>query len=193
MFRYLFCKSVKYTLLGATEREAMMTDISSTENVKANAAANAASANAKTSTVSDSTKRTLEAMGITVTAGMTEAQAQAKIAEAQARKDTNNGENQQSESEAEIMADAKTLASAVGVTVSNSDDLSEVLDNIGEKLEQMIDESQNNPGVLSMLTSYYEELASLDEQYDELTSIQSGIFGAMEQTATSNKLALGLE
>ena len=170
-----------------------MTDISSTENVKASAAANAASTNVKTSTVSDSTKRTLEAMGIAVTEGMTEAQAQAKIAEAQARKDTNNGENQQSESEAEIMADAKTLASAVGVTVSNSDDLSEVLDNIGEKLEQMIDESQNNPGVLSMLTSYYEELASLDEQYDELTSIQSGIFGAMEQTATSNKLALGLE
>lgn len=167
-----------------------MTSISSTDTV--NTAAVAASSNTKTSQLSDSTKRTLEAMGITATDDMTESQAKAKIAEAQAENNAGGAGAGQENSEQEILADAKTLAAAIGVPVSLSDDLSEILDNIGEKIEQMINESEGNPAVLSKLNSYYRELVNLDDEYESLSSLQSGIFGAMEQTATSNKLALGL-
>ena len=81
------------------------------------------------STLSNSTKNELEALGITATDGMTEAEAQEKIAQAQQEENAENGDEQQGNSnESEILADAKTLAAleiqakhlGYGMTVENS-------------------------------------------------------------------------
>lgn len=161
-----------------------------------NAGSTAASETAvKTTSLSDSTKRELEALGITASDGMTESQARQKINAAKNEKGADTGAGQQGGSDAsetEILSDAKTLAAAVGVSVASDADVSEILDDISTELEAMLEEAENNPGMLSIISSYLSELTSLDEQYDSLQSFQTNMYNSMEMTATNNKLALGL-
>lgn len=160
-----------------------------------NAGSSAASeAVQKKSSLSNDTKAKLEALGITVTEGMTESEAQAKIAAATQQNGTQNegGEQQGNSSEAEILADAKTLAAQVGVSVSSDADVSEILDDIGAELEVMLEEAENNPAILSQLSAYLSELTSLDDQYQNIQNSQASLFSAMNMVSTNNKIALGL-
>ena len=62
----------------------------------------------KKSSLSNDTKAKLEALGITVTEGMTESEAKAKIAAKEAENNAQNQGNQQgNSSESEILSDAK--------------------------------------------------------------------------------------
>ena len=106
----------------------------------------------KKSTLSDSTKAQLEALGITATDGMTESEAQAKIAAAKQEQNAQNqgGEEQGNSSESEMLAEAKSLAASVGVSVSSDADLTEILDDIGAELEVMLEAaSKLNEGMLA--------------------------------------------
>ena len=157
----------------------MSTSISSV-----NATSNAASSDTsvKKSSLSDSTKSKLEALGITATDDMTESEALALIA---AAKQENQGE--QNSSESEILSEAKTLASAVGISVS-SDDTSEILDAIGNELEALLEDAENNPSILPQLSNYLSQLSSLDSRYDTILTT----YAAMDVISNNNKLAHGL-
>lgn len=147
----------------------------------------------KKCTLSETTKAKLEALGITVTDGMTESEAQAKISQAEAQQQSQNeGGQQQNSSESEILSQAKSLAAQVGVTVSSDADISEILDDIGAELEVLLEEAQGNPTRLSTLSSYLSELTSLDSQYDSVQSSQQSMYAAMNMVSTNNKIALGL-
>ena len=146
----------------------------------------------KKSSLSNETKAKLEALGIPVTDGMTESEAQSKISQAEAQKQSQNGGQQQNSSESEILSRAKTLASQVGVTVSSDADISEILDDIGAELETLLEEAEGNPTRLSTLSSYLNELMTLDEQYSSIQSSQQGMYAAMNMVSTSNKISLGL-
>ena len=167
-----------------------MTSISSV-NAGSTAATEVAT---KKSTLSNSTKNELEALGITATDGMTEAEAQEKIAQAQQEENAENGDEQQgNSSESEILADAKTLAAQVGIPVASDADVSEILDDIGAELETMLEDADGNPAVLSQLSSYLSQLTNLDDQYETLQSAQSSFYSAMNMVSTNNKITLGLE
>lgn len=160
-----------------------------------NAGSSAASeAVTKKSSLSNDTKAKLEALGISATEGMTETEARAKIAAAQEEQNPQNqGEQQQgNSSETEILADAKTLAAKVGVSVSSDADVSEILDDIGAELEVMLEEAETNPAILSQLSDYLSELTSLDDQYESIQNSQASLFSAMNMVSTNNKIALGL-
>ena len=146
----------------------------------------------KKSSISNETKAKLEALGIPVTDGMTESEAQSKISQAEAQKQSQNGGQQQNSSESEILSRAKTLASQVGVTVSSDADISEILDDIGAELETLLEEAEGNPTRLSTLSSYLNELMTLDEQSSSIQSSQQGMYAAMNMVSTSNKISLGL-
>ncbi len=146
----------------------------------------------KKSSLSETTKAKLEALGITATDGMTESEAQAKIAQAEAQQQSQNGDEQQNSSESEIFSRAKTLAAKVGVTVSSDADVSEILDDIGAELEVLLEEAQGNPTRLATLSSYLSELTSLDDQYSSIQSTQNSMYAAMNMVSTNNKIALGL-
>ncbi len=171
-----------------------MTTISSINSNTASASASNA-ITSKTSQLSETTKAQLEALGITASDGMTEAEAQQKIAEVKAEQQQQNaGEEQQGNStESEILSDAKSLAAQVGVSVSEEDDLSEILNNIGDKLEVLLEEAENNPNALSTISSYFSQLTALDDRYDSMQSFQDNLFNAMNMVSTNNKIALGLE
>lgn len=147
----------------------------------------------KKSTLSDETKAKLAALGITATEDMTEAEAQSLIA---AKEAENNAQNQTSDqgnsSESEILAEAKSLASALGIAVSTDDDVSDILDAIGSELEVMLEDAENNPSRLAQLSSYFTQLSSLTDRYDNLQTAQAGMYSAMNMVSTSNKIALGL-
>lgn len=147
----------------------------------------------KKSTLSDETKAKLAALGITATDDMTEAEAQAKIA---AKEAENNAQNQTSDqgstSESEILAEAKSLAASLGISVSSDDDVSDILDEIGNELEVMLEAAENNPSRLAQLSSYFSQLTSLTDRYDNLQTAQAGMYSAMNMVSTSNKIALGL-
>lgn len=167
----------------------MSTSISSV-----NAGSTAASESAvKKSTLSNETKSRLAELGISYTEGMTEAEANAKIAEAEAQ---NNQQNQEqdgdSSSQSDILSEAKTLAASMGIAV-DSDDVDDILDDIGAELEVMLEEAEKNPAKLSQLSSYLSQLTSLDERYDYLVNQQENLFAAMDMVSTNNKISLGLE
>lgn len=149
----------------------------------------------KKSTLSSTTKSQLEALGISATDGMTEAEAQAKISQAKQEKDAQN-QNQSNQgnnsSETEILADAKSLASSMGISVASDADISEILDDIETELEAMLEEAEGNPAMLSQLSSYLSELTSLDDRYDTLQTAQNSMYSAMNMVSTNNKIALGL-
>ena len=163
----------------------MTTSISSV-----NAGSSAASeAVTKKSSLSSETKAKLEALGITATDGMTESEAQAKISSAEAQNNSQNQDNQQeNSSEREILSEAKALASSVGDA-----DVTEILDDIGAELEVMLENAENNPAILSQLSSYLSQLTNLDDRYETLQSSQSNMYSAMNMISTNNKIALGLQ
>lgn len=168
----------------------MTTSISSV-----NAGSTAANeATAKKSTLSSETKAKLEALGIAATDGMTESEAKTKIAQAEAENNSQNQNNQQqgNSSESEILSEAKALANSVGVSVSSNADVTEILDDIGAELEEMLKEAENNPAILSQLSSYLSQLTNLDDRYDSLQNSQSSMYSAMNMISTNNKIALGL-
>lgn len=148
----------------------------------------------KKSSLSSETKAKLEALGITATDGMTESEAQAKISSAEAQNNSQNQDNQQeNSSEREILSEAKALASSVGVSVAGDADVTEILDDIGAELEVMLENAENNPAILSQLSSYLSQLTNLDDRYETLQSSQSNMYSAMNMISTNNKIALGLQ
>lgn len=148
----------------------------------------------KKSSLSSETKAKLEALGITATDGMTESEAKAKISQAEAQNNSQNQNNEQqgNSSESEILSEAKALANSVGVSVSSDADVTEILDDIGAELEEMLEDVENNPAILSQLSSYLSQLTSLDDRYDTLQNSQSNMYSAMNMISTNNKIALGL-
>ena len=166
----------------------MSTSISSV-NAGSTAASEAA---VKKSTLSNETKSRLAELGIAYTEGMTEAEASAKIKEAEAHQGEQGQNQEENSSESDILAEAKSLAALMGVAVS-SDDVDEILDDIGAELEVMLEEAEKNPANLSQLSSYLTQLTSLDERYDYLVTQQENLFAAMNMVSTNNKISLGLE
>ncbi|MGN0031031.1 MAG: hypothetical protein ACI37Q_03655 [Candidatus Gastranaerophilaceae bacterium] len=156
-----------------------------------NAGATAASeSSVKKSSLSDSTKSKLAQLGIEETQGMTESEAQSKIRKAEREKQAREQrEDYDNASEGEIRTEAKSLATAVGVSLSDDDDISEMLNAIGDKLESQLEEAENNPAVLSQLSVYLSKLKSLDNRYDSI----SNMYSAMNMISTNNKIMHGLD
>ena len=167
----------------------MSTSISSV-NAGSSAAAN--DTNVKKSSLSESTKSKLEALGITATDDMTESEAlsliSAAMQEKQSSSDQQDGRN---DSEIQILSEAKALASSVGVSIS-SDDTTEILNAIGNELETLLEDAENNPRILPQLSSYLSQLSSLDSRYDTLLDSQESIYSAMNMISTNNKVSHGL-
>ncbi len=146
----------------------------------------------KKSSLSNDTKARLEALGITVTDGMTEADAKAKIAAKEAENEAKQGNQQGNSSESEILSEAKSLASSVGISVSSEATVDEILDDIGSELEVMLEDAEGNPSVLTQLSSYLAQLNSLEDRYDSVQTSQASMYSAMNMISTNNKIALGL-
>ena len=165
-----------------------MTSISSINSLQAGAISTY-----KTEELSSTTKLKLEALGIDPSTVTTEAQAQTLIAQAEAAKHQNNAGQQQqggNSSEQELLSEAKNLATEVGVTVSSSDSLDDIIDNISKEIQVMLNSGDQSK--VSSAQSYQAQLASISGRAETIQSTQQNIFNAMDMISVSNKYALGL-
>ena len=147
---------------------------------------------AKKSQLSDSTKKELEALGITVTDDMSEYEAQ-QLIRTKAESNPQNNDGQGNSSEYEVLSSAKTLASALGISVADDAEVSDVLDEIGAEIEALLESAENNPSILSTVSGYLTQLTGLDEEYDNIVALRENYNNAMDMIATNKKLALGLQ
>lgn len=134
----------------------------------------------------------MEALGITATDDMTESEALSLISAAMQEKQSSSDQQEgRNDSESQILSEAKALASSVGVSIS-SDDTTEILNAIGNELETLLEDAENNPSILPQLSSYLSQLSSLDSRYDTLLDSQESIYSAMNMISTNNKVSHGL-
>lgn len=144
--------------------------------------------------LSAATKQKLEALGIDPSSVTSEAQAQALISQAEATQHQQNANSENNgggnSSEQELMSEAKSLATAVGASVSSDDTLDDIISNIDTKIQAMLNSGDENQFKLAQ--GYQSQLASLSERADTVTSTQNNIFNAMNMVSVSNKYALGL-
>jgi hypothetical protein len=124
---------------------------------------------------------------------MTETEAQQLIAQAQTQQAGQNGGGSQNSTESELLSEAKSLASMLGVSVDDDADISTILEDIGAEIEEMLEGAENNPSVLSTVSSYISQLTSLDEQNDSLQTAKANYYAALDAISNNNKIALGLE
>lgn len=148
----------------------------------------------KSDELSASTKQQLEALGIDPSTVTSEAQAQILIAQAQAARHQNNSGYQEKQggnsSEQELMSEAKELASTVGVTVSSTDTLDDIIDNISVEIQKMLNSGDKSK--IEAAQGYQTQLSSISDRADSIQSIQQNIFNTMDMISVSNKYALGL-
>lgn len=145
--------------------------------------------------ISDSTKRKLQALGIDPTTVTSEAQAQMLINAAQARQQVQRANNESSSknttssSESELISKAKSLASQMGVSVSSTESLSDILNKLSGRISVM--SAQQNADTKE-LQKYQAEISSIQSEYSSVKQNQNSMYTAMNYTANMNKFALGL-
>lgn len=147
-----------------------------------------ATSSCSTSQLSEETKQKLIALGIDPTNIKTELQAQNIIKQVEALKSQNKTASSTQKGQAsnnEILAAAKQLATQVGVNVSKTDTIDDILDNISAAIGKMDSKEPN--------TKYYQErLAVIQSEYAQNQMSLSSLNNMMAAVATSNKIALGL-
>lgn len=148
----------------------------------------------KKSQLSDNTKKELEALGITVTDDMSEYEAQqlVKARTENNQQGTSGQERGNNTTEYEVLSSAKTLASSLGISVSDDADVEDVLDDIGAEIEALLESAEGNPSILATVSGYLNELNGLDEEYDNIIALRENYDNAMDMIATNKKLTLGL-
>ncbi len=164
-----------------------------TSEIKSATAAQAQAITPKTSEtdLSETTRKELEALGITVTEGMTASQAREKIREVRAEEA--QGVVGGLSGEAEVTSDIKTLAATIGLAVADDTSTEDILEEIAEELEAQIDEAEGNPQELSTLMGYFRQLSKLDAEYTVIQEGQAKLFNAMELVSRANKQDMGLD
>lgn len=149
------------------------------------------------STLSESTKRKLQALGIDPSCVTSEAQAQSLINAAQTRQQVQKANNESNSkntcsSEAELISRAKSLASKLGVSVSNNSPLTEILSSISSKINSLSNQSSTEGYNIQKLQQFQAELYSIQNEYSTVKQSQNSMYTAMNLTANMNKFSLGL-
>lgn len=151
-------------------------------------------AQTSTSKLSEATKQKLQALGIDPTSVTSEAQAQTLITAAQSRRQvqkTNNENNSKNtcSSESELISRAKSLAAQMGVSVSSTESLSDILSKLTSRISAMSGQKNSN---VKDLQKFQAEISSIQSEYSTVQSNEDSMYTALNYTANMNKFALGL-
>jgi predicted RNase H-like nuclease (RuvC/YqgF family) len=178
----------------------MTNSISSTDVVNK---ASSMMSSSSTTQLSETTKKKLQDLGIDSSNIKTEAQAQQAIKEKEAT--TANSQNSQQKSQdngqppqggqsqsSSIITEAKSLASKVGASVSDSDSADDIISKVSAKISSIKAEAGDDETKLKQVESYQNELSLLQKQASQQQQMQSMLTGSMDAMAAANKLSLGL-
>lgn len=147
--------------------------------------------------LSEATKIKLQALGIDPTSVTSETQAQVLISNAQAcqqvQKTTNEDNSKNTcSSECNLIFRAKSLASKMGVRVSNDESLSEILCCLSSKFNTINNQSNGDSTNIRELQKFQSELSSIQSEYSVVKQNQNSMYIAMNLSANMNKFMLGI-
>ena len=181
----------------ARAKEVDMTNISSTSSVNSSSYTEKYKAQ-----LSSSTKRQLEALGIDPSSVTSESQALALIKTKQSDKkfedamvsktETSQTSEAQESSETQMIAEAKTLAEQLGVSLNSDATFDEITAAINDAIQKLIDKSGNDPQALQRAQSYMTQLSELNNRYSSTMSSTNNMYAAMNNQAANTKYMLGL-
>ncbi len=145
----------------------------------------------KGANLSEETIGKLLSLGIDIESVSSEAEAKRIIEEEEQKSKptkTTDEEEKSSQSEAETLYnDIKNLARKLGIDVSKSENIEDILDKISSKLESLQDNSYN-----SNLNVFQSELDMLKRQFKNLYAGESSILSAMDLLSQNNRAVLGI-
>lgn len=147
-----------------------MTPIVSINNIFSINSSSSTSKVKNTSNLSFATRLQLQALGIDETNVTSEAQAQMLIENAQSVNNTNSAqsENENNSSESTILSQAKSLASQLGVNVSDDDSIDDIINNLNEKVSDMLANANNDPSQIRYIQYFQDQIDSLSSSYQSL-------------------------
>lgn len=157
---------------------------------KVSSAQSASTSSTSSSNLSKETIKKLKALGLDPSDYATEAEAEAAIAQAQNKNQIPNQANG-IDKEAIIRADAEGLAYLVGVSVYKNDKVSDIINNISDKISSLKESAGSDETKLSEIASYQSKLDALSNKYAEKETSKSMLSNSMEALANYNKASLG--
>lgn len=156
------------------------------------------SASSSATSLTEKTKKQLEALGIDTSKIKTEAEGQQKLKEAQAaqasqQNQSPNGHQQQNVLQMQaITQQIEFLASRVGVSISSNDKIPDVINNISNKISDMLVTAGQDPQKVQQATQYQDLLNVISTEYTSLVNQQQAsqnqLTGGMDNMALYNKL-----
>lgn len=158
-------------------------------------------ANYQKPTISASTKRKLESLGIDPNLVTSETQALSLIAARQSEKsfeqyavssDTSKTEQKNNSSESSLISDSKLLAEQLGITINSDDTFEDITNRISEAIQKLINDSNGNQQVLERAEEYKRQLANLTGQYSNISNTNSNLYSAMSLQAYNTRYMLGI-
>jgi len=163
-----------------------------------------ATSSSSSTVLTDTTKKKLEALGIDASKIKTETEGLQKLKEAEAQQaaqaaQSAQGQQQQNGASSQtdaIKTQATSLASQLGISVSDKDTVEDILENIGTKLSAMSVQAANDPQKMQELKGYESQFASISSEYVNIQTqqqqSQSQISGSLDSLATYNKIFFNL-
>ena len=152
--------------------------------------------------LSSSTKRQLETLGIDPSSVTSESQALALIKTKQSDKkfedamvsktETSKTSEAQDSSETQMIAQAKTLAEQLGVSLNSDATFDEITSAINDAIQKLIDKSGNDLQALQRAQSYMIQLSELNNRYSSTMTSTNNMYAAMNNQAANTKYMLGL-
>ena len=153
--------------------------------------------------ISASTRRKLESLGIDPALVTSESQALSMIAARQSEKSfeqyavykTDNNtdtQNQTNTSESDLIAEAKSLAEQLGVSIDNDFTFEEITAEISQAISDLINKSANDPIALQRAQQYQVQLSQLTDEFNSVSSSTTDLYSAMNFQANNTRFMLGL-
>lgn len=153
--------------------------------------------------ISASTRRKLESLGIDPALVTSESQALSMIAARQSEKSFEQYANYQTDStaktssgqnssESDLIAEAKSLAEQLGVSVDNDLTFEDITAEISQAIADLVNKASNNPVLLQQAQQYQVQLSQLTSQYNSVTSSTSGWYSALDYQVNNTRFLLGL-
>lgn len=160
-----------------------------TDSINAvNSTSAASSASSTSNKLTAATKAQLEALGVDTTYIKTESDGQIALKQAQAsqtqKAQANGGSSASKES---IKAQIQSLASQVGVSVSQTDKPEDILTKISEKISSLRAEAGNDQSKLAQIEQYQQQYESLSGQMLSMQTSQAQLAASMSGLANYNK------
>ncbi|MFA7658935.1 MAG: hypothetical protein WCY19_05840 [Candidatus Gastranaerophilaceae bacterium] len=147
-------------------------------------------ARSSSSTLSDDTKKKLQALGLDPSKYTSETQAQLAIKDAQEKQEGTKKSGGSNPLESIIKTEVNSLASAMGIEIGSNDKLDDILNKISTQLTTLQASAGTDGTKLSNVNNYQNQFATITSELSQLEAARK-MTGATA-LANYNKAALGL-